>query len=102
MGCGATSRRIVMSGGRRAVCKPQNAQIAKRARTFRLSNRRRGCAGTSTPVLIGVALAETAGTPSQAPSGDRRFAHPVLIGVALAEIAGIPSQARSGDQRFGH
>ncbi len=95
-----------MSGGRRAVYKPENAQIARRACTFRRCNRRRerwrGCAGTSTPVLIGVALAETAGTPSQAPSGDQRFVHPVLIGVALAEIAGIPSQAPSGDQRFAH
>jgi hypothetical protein len=95
-----------MSGGRPAVYKPENVQIARRACTFWRCNRRRErwrrCAGTSTPVLIGVALAETAGTPSQARSGDQRFAHPVLIGVTLAEIAEIPSQASSGDQRFAH
>jgi hypothetical protein len=32
----------------------------------------------------------------------RRDATPVLIGVALAEIAGIPSQALRSDQRFAH
>ena len=58
-------------------------------------------AGTSTPVLIGITLAETAETPRGLPAMTNVSA-PVLIGVTLAEIAEIPSPARSGDQRFAH
>jgi hypothetical protein len=51
------------------------------------------------PTVIGVSLAETAETPRRLPVV-ANVSPPVLIGVALAEIAGIPSPARSGDQRF--
>jgi len=92
-----------MSSGRPAVCKNRPIVEGGTGAGWRswkpppngAPRRAPAAASGRQPAVIGVSLAETAETPSQASSGDQR-SPPVLIGVALAEIAEI---TLAGSQR---